>query len=209
MASVYDLKKGAFWKWLGSGAYVLDNEELSRELGRGFMDQWDDLRAPATALNLPGGANDADRDANDGTFLFSAITTEQILAVLQMPHGWKEESAIKPHVHWSKTTSAAGGVAWTLEYKWFDVGDAHGSYSSPVLATEAQPDDDTADQHAIATFGEVAGTGMLISSIFIARITRDHDHASDTYAADARLYEFDIHYQIDDRGSAQEFIKDP
>lgn len=209
MATAYETLKGLFYRYLGDGQNYLDYPNLTDEFARAFVDQWDDLRAPATALRLPGGASDADVDPNDGTFLFASNTTEQILSILQLPHGYKEGSNIKPHIHWAKTTSAVGGVSWKLEYKWLNNGDTAGAYSSPIEATEATAHDDTAEKTAIYTFGEIDGTGKGLSSIFVAKIYRDHDDADDTYGADARLYEFDIHYQIDERGSAQEFVKDP
>ena len=39
-------------------------------------------------------------------------------------------------------------------------------------------------------------------------IQRDHDAAADDYAADAKMWEFDLHYQLDSLGSIEEYLKE-
>ena len=84
---------------------------------------WDDLRFPATAINPPGQASDPDVEASSGLLLFDSNGTELIYAFVQMPHAWKEGSSISPHVHWQKTTSAAGDVLWRMRYKMAPIGE--------------------------------------------------------------------------------------
>jgi NAD(P)H-hydrate repair Nnr-like enzyme with NAD(P)H-hydrate epimerase domain len=43
--------------------------------------------------------------------------------------------------------------------------------------------------------------------MLLMTLSRVHNNAGDTYAADARLIEFDIHYQVISPGSRQEFVK--
>jgi len=49
--------------------------------------------------------------------------------------------------------------------------------------------------------------GKTLSSMILWRISRIGGSGSDTYPSDARLLEFDIHYQIDSLGSNEEYIK--
>ena len=172
---------------------------------------WDDLRFPATAINPPGQASDPDVEASSGLLLFAASGTELIYALAQMPHSWDEGSDISPHIHWTKTTSAGGDVAWNLKYKLFPiggVGDADwtdvGIASSPVTGT---PDGDTANEHLITAWDDIDMTEQTLSCCILFEISRLGGDASDTYGADARLLEFDIHYQVDSFGSEQEFSK--
>ena len=144
-----------------------EGELIERELAV----HWDDLRFPAVAINPPGAASDPDVDPTDGTLLFAAGSTEVVFFAVQLPHCWKMGSAISPHVHWVKTTSAAGTVKWTLSYRWADLGETLSAWSDADAAK-------------------------------IARVGGD-----DTYGADAKLLEFDIHYQIDSRGSDTEYVK--
>jgi len=176
---------------------------------------WDDLKAPATALNPPGQASDPDREADTGLLLFDAGGTELIYTLMQMPHAWKEGSDISPHVHWTKTTSAAGDVAWRLRYQILPIGAVGpdswsdgGTVTSPVTGT---PDNDTAWEHLLTSFADIDMTdgtsNYSLSTCILFEIARIGGDASDTYGADARLLEFDVHYQIDSLGSEEEFVK--
>lgn len=170
-----------------------------------MVNVWDDLRFPATAINPPGVVSDPDWDATSGGWLFDSSSTEALYVVAQLPHAWKVGSALRPHVHWEKTTSAAGTVAWQLRYEWASVGflrEALVTLDTPTLAVS---DNDTADLHAISALGDIDSVGKGISDILVMRLERVG--ASDSYGADARLLEFDIHYQIDALGSRQEFTK--
>jgi len=192
----------------GSGAWVGVDDLTIFPVANTF---WDDLRFPATSINPTGGASDADVDTNDGTFLFAATGTEVIAVVAQMPHAWKSGTSIYPHVHWAKTTSAAGDVVWQLEYRLYPVGgtgtttfSVHGSAAAPVSDT---PDNDTAEEHLITSFGEFTMATGELSDIIIFRISRLGSDGSDTYGADARLLEFDFHYEIDSLGSSEQFTE--
>ena len=108
-------------------------------------------------------------------------------------------------MHWAKTSSAAGTVAWTLAYKWADIGEAFGDWSEADTATIAVSDGDTAGVHAPSEFASITVPANGVSSMFLFKLSRVG--ASDTYAADAKLLEFDLHYQIDSRGSDTEYVK--
>jgi hypothetical protein len=180
-----------------------------------YHPSWDDLKAPATAINPPGAASDPDRETTTGLLLFAANGTELVYLLLQMPHSWKEGSAISPHVHWTKTTSASGGVAWNLKYQILPIGAVGpgtwtdlGIVSSPVAGT---PDNDTAWEHLLTSWGDIdmndGVSNYSLSTCILFELSRIGANAADTYAADARLLEFDVHYQIDSLGSEEEFIK--
>lgn len=187
--------------WDRFRAQEREGELIERELG----DHWDDLRFPVTAINPPGAASDPDVDATDGTLLFDASSTELVFVQVQMPHRWKLGSPIAPHVHWCKTTSAAGTVSWQLEYRWAEIGSVLSAWSSSDEATLVVSDGDTAEQHALSSFTQISPPANGVSSMFLMKISRVG--GSDTYGADAKLLEFDIHYQIDSRGSDTEYVK--
>jgi len=165
---------------------------------------WDDLRFPASAINPPGAESDPDVDTTYGTLLFSGIATEVIFVQVQLPHSRKYGTPIYPHVHWAKTTSAAGGVYWQLEYRWSRIGEVmDDEWTTIGSATPDVDDDDTAEQHALTALGTIDGTLAELSDMLICKLSRKHDNAADTYEADARLLEFDFHIQIDRPGSIQ------
>ena len=171
---------------------------------------WDDMRFPAAAANPPGLASDPDFDTTNGGWLFAAAGTELLFFAAQIPHSWYEGSTLVPHVHWQKTTSASGDVVWSFEYKWAPLGEAMDAAFTQVTASSTvadTPDNDTANEHMITSFGDLSGEGKQISDMLIMKLSRLGDNGSDTYGADARLLEFDIHYQIDGIGSAQQYTK--
>ena len=175
---------------------------------RGVGDRWDDLRFPVTSINPPGAVSDPDIDPDSGLLLFAASGTELIYTVAQMPHAWKEGSEIIPHVHWCKSTSAVGNVAWRLRYLLVDIGEVAGGWvDSGIADVPNVSDGDTAMLHALTQWPAIDMTGKTISCIINFEISRVGSDVLDTYGADARLAEFDLHYMVDSRGSRQEYIK--
>lgn len=175
--------------------------------GVDYSARWDDLRFPATGISIGGFADPPGVQTDTGLLLFDATTVETVGILAQLPHGWREGTAIKPHCHWAKTTNASGDVVWSMRYKWFGLGDLQGAWSSVMTATDVATIDATQKQN-ISIFGEIEPPeGAGISSLVMIQFGRLPTDAGDDYAADALLYEFDIHYQIDSFGSAHEFIK--
>lgn len=169
---------------------------------------WEDMRFPSTAINPPGAASDPDWDPANGGWLFDADSTEVLYVIAQLPHAWAEGSVLKPHVHFEKTTSAAGNVLWRLRYQWAPIGEARAQLVTLSNAT-ASVASDVADVHQITDFGEIDAAGHEISDMLVMRLERVGGDAADTYGADARLLEFDIHYMKDRiGGSQQEYTKD-
>ena len=164
---------------------------------------WDDLRAPASGINPAGQISPPSVNAADGSLTFS--TSDAVCAWFQLPHAWKEGTDLNPHIHWSKTTSASGTVNWQIKYKWFNIGDVAGAFSSLNSGIDQVPNSDIADKHALMTFPIFSGVGKTISSmvcIYLVRTT-----SGDTYGADVNLYEIDLHYERDSNGSSQIYIK--
>lgn len=168
---------------------------------------WDDLRFPATGISsVFTSAPDAETDT--GLLLFDGVDTAETIGVLaQMPHAWVEGTELRPHLHWSKTTSAAGTVAWFYSYAWWNVGEAWSEFSALIPMTEAVPTGDVADVSGIASGAPIIQPTAKISSMFLIRVARNPLHEDDTYEADARLEEFDLHHLRNSRGSLQEYIK--
>jgi hypothetical protein len=174
---------------------------------------WDDDKFPATAINPPGAASDPDRDTATGLLLFDAAKTELIFALQQLPHKWREGTKISPHIHWAKSTSAAGNAAWRLRCKMMpinEVWDAAWTDLGMVIApVDNTPDVDTANHQMITSWGymESVMEDKQISDCILWELSRVGGDASDDYGADAILIEFDVHIQIDTLGSEELFIK--
>lgn len=174
------------------------------------INRWDDLNVGASAVRAPGIADPGFSTAYAAWLFDGNATTETLLFNFQLPHAWLEGSSISPHVHWAKSTSAAGNVRWVLDYKWASLGSVIDS--SWTQLTVAAPVADTADTNTafkqlLSSFGSIDATGRKISDVFICKLSRVPTHADDTYGADALMLFFDIHVKIDSLGSTYLYRK--
>jgi hypothetical protein len=195
-----------------AGFSTLDQMIASQLGGNGPADVGvtDDLRFPASAINPLGQASDPDYDSALGGWLFAANVEQVVSVMAQLPHAWKEGTAITPHVHWTKTTSTAGDVVWQLQYKLASIGeviDANWTTLTEWQPVASTPDNDLTEEHLITSFGDVDMSGRHISDMVLMRLSRLGGDASDTYSGEARLLEFDLHILKDSLGSAQPFTK--
>ena len=204
-------------KYFPEPVSVFSLEWIVRELNRiadTFLYRdglWDDLRFPATAINLPGLGSDPDPDTTyGGCWLFDKSSTEYVFMIAQLPHAWKIGSVLEPHVHWEKIDSTGGDVYWRLEYYWHKIGEVPGSLQTlnATAVVDGTPDTDTDSKHLITAFDSITVDGVGISDILTLKLSRIGGNGADTYDNDARFMEFDIHLQTDQNGSEKEFIKD-
>lgn len=73
--------------------------------------------------------------------------------------------------------------------------------------TATGSDAEEADWHFITPLPSISMTGKKISCILLIRLSRVGGNGDDDYGEDARLLEFDIHYQVDSFGSRFEYVK--
>lgn len=166
---------------------------------------WDDLRSPASGINPAGSPSAATPSTVDGSLTF--VKGNAAIAWFQIPHAWKKGTDISIHIHWSKSTSAAGNVNWQIKSKWFNIGAVAPAFSPLTTGTlpiaEGTP---TADKHLITEFPDLSGAGKTLSSMICVYLERVNDGV-DTYTPAVNLYEIDIHYQVDSLGSDTEYVK--
>lgn len=174
--------------------------------------RWDDLTfaASGVTINPIGAVANPARDETEtdfpGTLLFSGSAINVLAGTLQMPHDWAEGTVIRPHIHWTKPAGGAGDdVAWQLYTRIWKRGEAPGAWVGPVAGELSLNHNGVAEAEAITTFGDVAMTGMPVSTNLAWRLYRQG--ATDAFNGTARLIEFDVHYQVDSRGSTSEYQK--
>jgi len=165
---------------------------------------WDDLRTPATAIPLQGQTGDPDVDT-DGTLLFDDSDAEQVALIFQMPHAWVHGSGVRLHVHWSKSTDAAGDVVWEEKHRIIKNGSVPGAWTDWAAATSRSQTIASDQAVLIDGFTEIQMTDCIGSDMLHVLIRRNPDAATDNYAADARLFDADMHYMVRGLGSEQEY----
>jgi len=176
---------------------------------QGDATQWEDLRFPASGINPPGTLGDADVDNTTfyGTLLFDDASTEIMAGVAQMPHAWKEGSAIYPHLHWGAVNTSGGDVIWKFAY---EIQNINSPFTGSLLSAQYTVSATTnANDHQLTPLHGGTGidmTGKKISCMMYWVVSRIG--GSDTLAGDARVWEFDIHYEVDAFGSNSLYVKD-
>lgn len=195
-------------KGYGAGPYVYRCDGTSCYWSPMFADgeTWNDMKAPATAINPPGLASDPTFNTTEGYWQFADSVTNLLFITIQLSHGYKEGADIEPHVHWIQT--ASGSPLWRMSYKWYNNGDPY-----PAAFTDIDSDPEvftytSGNLAQISPFPAINGAGMKISSIVQLKLQRIGGDANDTLnGASANLTEFDIHVVENYRGSTEEFLK--
>lgn len=172
---------------------------------------WDDLRvslssARIPAANAPNWAKVTDDGAaSTGVFAWHFDDGEYIEFHVQMPHGWKVGSTIYPHIHFECTSDVDPTDKFDieLEYFWVDINEDRPA-NTTLINQECETGVDTDTMHQIVNIPSagISGVGHTLSSILICRLERIAA-ASDNYADQIIIYDFDIHYEIDTVGSRQ------
>lgn len=173
---------------------------------------WDDLR-----VSLDKGSSSASLEFVWGStgpqiwYFRDNNGLEAMSFVVQLPHSWKEGTAIYPHIHWMPKASESGTVEWNLDYSWQNY-DPTTPLAFPTFTTStvtvAGPF--VANTHRLTSLtggAGLIGTDKKISSILICKIWRNSSNGADTYNDDAGLLSLDFHYQIDTVGSRTEYTK--
>lgn len=183
----------------------------------GNATRWEDLKVPVNSVKIKKTELDEARwdifIGNLALLWFENGKEDDAVFTVQMPHGWKEGTAIKPHVHWTTgrggDTTAPGNnrVEWNLEYTWATVGEVFNNTSTNTGSVVEAPNDGSilVKEHVITPLGAISGNGKTLSSMLVCRLYRS---GTDSFGGDAGLLEIDFHYQVDSDGSNQEYTKE-
>jgi len=177
---------------------------------KGTATTWNDLRIEPTARTGAGTGTAPAFEQSFGTsgtggvfsytFAQTASALEYLYYALQMPHDWKEASAVKPHIHFSSPATSGTvkfkGICYGANYT--GTFGAFGNWSSTTTLTGA------AWKHNIAEGSPVSMTGKTVSTIMSCNVVRK---AGDTAAAKAHVHYIDYHYEVDSLGSDTEYSK--
>lgn len=169
--------------------------------------RFEDLRVPLItakpgATKAPGfSAFKNNGGISTGTYAyhFDAAATEEVFFSVQLPHGYKEGTALKPHVHYAPITTDTGNVVFELECTSAAI---DGTFGNTSILNVTDAVDGTAYKHQLASFTDISGTGLGISSVLMCRIARIGGDANDTYSKDVAVLDVDFHYEIDTVGSS-------
>lgn len=156
--------------------------------------------------NLKGGASVPNFSVFIGVIyqlLFLNAQSDEVFGSFEIPHDYKEGTAIYPHIHWSPSNTNTGNCVWQFDYVKENI---NGTFSSVTNLTITQAGSGTALGHQLAeTNIPIPGTGMKIGDIVIFRLGRA---TGDAFTGDAFLHSVGVHYEIDKVGSDAKLVKD-
>jgi len=168
---------------------------------------YDDLRFPASGFNPVGSTAPPSVLTTNGLLSFSGTADNIISGVAQMPHHWKEGTALSPHLHLIFPTSASANTRWLLEYDVANISANYaGSYTALTTITVANPQNTV--KHVLAAFENIPMTSKTLSCCVLWKLTRlAASDGADNDTNAATLIELDFHYEIDRPGSRDEYVK--
>jgi hypothetical protein len=161
---------------------------------------WND--AFVDGLSLTGGATDPPVFAAFmGTIYgvrFDDGATKSSHGTIEIPHDYKEGTALELHVHWSPTTANTGNIRWGVEWT---VSGINGTFGAATTSYITQAGAGIVSHHQAVTIVTIPGTGRKISDVVCFRVFRDGANAADTFTGNAFLHRIAIHYICDTVGS--------
>jgi hypothetical protein len=160
---------------------------------------WDDIIIPAS--NLRGGVSVPNFSVfQNGVYqlLFINNQSDEVYGSFEIPHDYKEETDLQPHIHWSPNSTNTGNCVWNFEYT---IADASTTFGATTTTTITQAGSGTINQHQLAnTAAVISGSGIKVGAICVFRLARP---TGDAFTGDAFLHSVGVHYQIDTIGSRQ------
>ncbi len=166
--------------------------------------RWTDLRFPA-GRDKQGQTQKPDYDFTNMGLLFPQNDDGEIVFITgQMPHESLLEGSLSPHIHFIQ--EVAQQPVFKIDYRIWGGGDNDALKSFTTITSNGFAYTwVSGDLAQIAKFPAISTVGIFtsVSGMFDMKIYRDDNVVS----GDVLVKEFDVHYQIDDRGSRQEFIK--
>jgi hypothetical protein len=174
-----------------------------------FVDELGDV----TKLKVQG--TDIDENAAENTI--GLMTTcnpadDYLYANVQFNHYRKNGAVVFPHIHWFQAAAAVPN--FLLQYRWQkNLGTKTTAWTNYRMVS-------TAIAYSSGTINQICyGAGITppsgdgISDILQIRLTRDKNNTTgaftgaDSLNATANITSFDIHLEVDQMGSASEYVK--
>lgn len=128
--------------------------------------------------------------------------TNSVYGAFELPHSYKEGTALEVHVHWSPSSTNDGNCVW--KFNWAVENMEGGAFVKGAEMTATDAGGGVALAHQYASFSTIAGTDRKIGDIICFELSRP---TGDAFTGDAFLHSIGVHYQIDTLGSRQMAVK--
>lgn len=178
---------------------------------------WDEISQSFVGRNIFVVAGRVDYNYTELTLDFSTTArypNEPVGIVIQCLHARKEDSDIRPHIHWVQNSDNNPNIL--VEYRWCNNGGTSSAWTLKALtAADNMFAWSGVGMQQITEFNLSAGHGVGwgLSATFECKIYRDSQNTStlfsgvDNYSGAWNAKYYDIHLEMDSGGSRQEFVK--
>jgi len=198
--------------------------EVQRDMDEGLDNQpkvnttWDEVSQSFVGQNIFAVQGRIDYNYTDLTLDYSTTArypNEPVGVVIQIPHRRKNNSEIRPHVHWMQNSDNNPNIL--IAYRAYNNGEvAPVSWTLKALTNADNLFPFTvAGQQQITEFNlpTAVGESLGLSGTFEVKIYRDSQDESelfggaDSYSGNWEVKYYDMHFIVDSDGSRQEFEK--
>ena len=134
---------------------------------------------------------------------FSDTDTLEAFANFHIPHAYKPNTMIYPHVHFSVQSNNAGVVRWGFEYTFARRHDSTGLRVFPATSTiyiDFTVPANSAYTHFVAEAPQnagIPGTDIEVDGMVLARVFREPTHPNDTFVGSVWAITSDLHIEVD------------
>jgi hypothetical protein len=185
----------------GDGTNCTKTEADGTIVFDGTATVWND--AFVDGLSLFGGATDGAVPSVIGaTTIFAPLFIDAAIkschGSIEIPHDYKEGTALLLHIHFIPTTTMVGNVRWGVEWIVANVNGTFGAATTSEIDIAAGG---VALAHKVVDVVTISGTGRKISDVIHFRVFRNGTHANDTFTGNAFLSRIAVHYECDMVGS--------
>lgn len=174
--------------------------------GMGIL-AWADHQVPLTSTKQ-GATNKPDFDNTNVGYLFPQNDAAEILRfITELPHDWKVETTLMPHIHWQQMNSNL--VVWKMDYKVIPLGGAVPANFTTVASTTSEFTYSSGNLHQETDVGTgIDMTGITsISAVIVGKLYRDDNVDAGAGSGDALAWSMDLHYLRDGFGARTELTK--
>lgn len=184
-------------------------EEYRGNDGFNSMLRWDDARINALSMRVGSHSEPEFKQAvNNGegsvgayAWHFAPTHMQNLFFHTQLPHTYSPDTELRPHVHFSPTTTGTGTIRWGLEYAIASVNDPFPNTQIIWAEHTVQAGDEM--KHLVLSLPVIDGLGITESAMIVGRVIRMGP--DDTYTEESILWELDFHFQVEKDGTAFEF----
>jgi hypothetical protein len=193
------------YTWASNATVEINNKQNGNVTGG--SGGWEDLRAPATAVNPAGIVTAPSYDESNVGYNFNGTQDQRIDIIFQLPHGWKRGSNLRPHIHVRPLTNTNGNIVWHLKTSWSNSfgqqPDWTNTNTTMILSNAGT--NNILREHILSLGNSVSPSGAKESSCVKYILERLGTATADDYTGAVLLDEFDCHYYHEKSGTDPEY----